>query len=74
MRTVVIDIVNEKVWKLLQDLEILKLIRFRKDVSGEGSFKSSVKLSNLRGRVSKQSESEIDRQLKALRGEWQKNF
>jgi hypothetical protein len=31
MKTVTIDILNNKVVKLLQDLEMLKLIRIRKD-------------------------------------------
>jgi hypothetical protein len=33
-----------------------------------------IKLSSLRGEVSKQTEEQIDQQLKELRGEWERNI
>ena len=67
MRTSTIDIINEKAIHLLQALELLKLIRLRKEKAGQkcsdwGKYK---------GAMSKQSISEVDQQLNELRNEWE---
>ncbi len=51
MRTVTIDIINEKVLNLLRDLELLKLIRLRKDNTQETAVTNWL---NYKGAMSKQ--------------------
>ena len=67
MRTITIDIINEKAIHLLQDLELLKLIRLRKEKSG----RKSTDWGKYKGAMSKQSISEVDQQLNELRNEWE---
>ena len=67
MRTIIIDIINEKAIHLLQDLELLKLIRLRKEKSG----RKRTDWGKYKGAMSKQSISELDQQLNELRNEWQ---
>ena len=69
MRTITIDIINEKVLNLLRDLEQLKLIRLRKEKPDEKQ--STPDWSKYKGAMSKQSKSEIDQQLNELRNEWE---
>lgn len=68
MQTVIIDILNQKAMRLLQDLELLQLIRLRKDktqaIVGYDGRK-------YKGAMSKQSTSEIDSQLNELRSGWE---
>ncbi len=64
MRTITIDIINEKAIHLLQDLELLKLIRIRKDKEG-------VDWGKYKGAMSKQPIIEVDQQLNELRREWE---
>lgn len=69
MQTVTIDIINDKAIKLLQDLELLQLIRLRKDKTAE-----KVPTNNFlkyKGILSKQSVSSIDNQLNELRNGWE---
>jgi len=69
MRTVTIDIINDKAIKLLQDLELLQLIRVRREKQQPGSdtnWKTKYK-----GAMQKQSLIEIDNQLKDLRNAWE---
>jgi hypothetical protein len=68
IQTVTIDIINENAMKLLQDLELLQLIRVHKekDISEKINWSSKYK-----GSVSKQSLSDIDDQLNQLRNQWQ---
>lgn len=69
MRTITIDIINKKVLNLLRELEQLKLIRVRKDRSGE---KPAVMNRNkYKGTMSKQPLNEINQQLNELRSEWE---
>ncbi|MEM9339268.1 MAG: hypothetical protein AAGA66_11105 [Bacteroidota bacterium] len=67
MRTITIDIINEKAIHLLQDLELLKLIRLRK----ENTSKERTDWGKYKGAMSKQSISEVDQQLNELRNEWE---
>ena len=69
MRTITIDIINEKVLNLLQDLELLELIRLRGDKPGEEP--AAVDWTEYKGAMSKQPLNEIDRQLNELRSEWE---
>ena len=69
MQTVTIDIINDKAIRLLQDLELLQLIRLRKDKSAE-----KVPTKNFlqyKGILSKQTVSSIDNQLNELRNGWE---
>jgi len=69
MRTVTLDILNDKAMKLLKDLESLKLIRLRKE---SVAVKSSDNLvSKYKGAMTKQSVEELEKQLNELRNEWQ---
>lgn len=67
MRTVTIDIINEKAIHLLQDLELLKLIRLRKEKAGQ----KGTDWGKYKGAMSKQPISEVDQQLNELRSEWE---
>jgi hypothetical protein len=70
MQTVTIDIINSKALKLLQDLELLKLIRVRKEKNSEVEIPNEWS-SKYKGAMSKQSKVEIDNQLNELRNEWE---
>jgi hypothetical protein len=69
MRTITIDIINEKALNLLRELELLKLIRLRKDKPGEKP--AAMDWTKYKGAMSKQPLSEIDHQLNELRSEWE---
>ncbi|MGZ3873623.1 MAG: hypothetical protein ACXVJD_11935 [Mucilaginibacter sp.] len=65
MDTVIIQLTNQKAYKLLQDMEELNLIKVLKD---------SPKISSLRGKIkARMSNDEIDAQLSAIRKEWQRD-
>jgi hypothetical protein len=68
MQTVTIDILNRKVVRLLQDLELMQLIRLRKDKLKTTNF--NIEISKYKGAMTKQPLSEIDKQLSELRNEW----
>ncbi len=70
MTTVTIDILNEKALNLLQDLELLKLIRLRKNKE-ESSVSGINMIAKYKGAMTRQSLHEIDQQLKNLRNEWE---
>lgn len=67
MRTITIDILNEKVLNILRDLEVLKLIRVRKEKTQNKP--TSVNWQKYKGAMSKQPIKEIDQQLNELRRE-----
>ncbi len=68
MRTITIDIINDKVLNLLRDLELLKLIRFRKDSTQQTTVTNWL---NYKGTMSKQPLDIIDRQINDLRNGWE---
>lgn len=68
MRTITIDIINEKAIHLLQDLELLKLIRLRKEKAVQ---KEDMDWGKYKGAMSKQPISEVEQQLNELRSEWE---
>jgi hypothetical protein len=64
METILIELTNQKAYKLLKDLEDLNIIKV---------LKQPASLSSLRGKIqTKMSSEDIDKQLDALRGEWQR--
>jgi hypothetical protein len=69
METVTIDILNRKAIKLLKELENLHLIRLRKDIKQPDS--SILSVGKYKGKMKKQSLTEIDEQLKELRSAWE---
>jgi hypothetical protein len=69
MRTITIDILNEKVLNLLRDLELLKLIRLHVDTHKSKS--TATHWLNYKGAMAKQTIEEIDQQLNELRNEWE---
>ena len=70
-KTVIIDVLNEKVLKLLQDLELLSLIHVHAgpvDPTIESKYLNPV--SKFKGAMTKQPMSEIESQINQLRSEW----
>lgn len=66
METYVIELTNQKAYKLLKELEDLNLIRM---------IKPSAKLSSLRKKIqTPMNDEDIDKQLKAIRDEWQRDI
>lgn len=69
MKTITIDIINKKAIKLLQDLELLQLIRMRKEKTPpEVAINWAAKY---KGAMTKQSLSDTDNQLKEIRNAWE---
>lgn len=66
MKTVTIDIINDKVLNLLRDLELMNLIKVRKEFEVE----KKKNLLDLKGAIRKQSINEVNKQLDELRNEW----
>ena len=62
MQTLTIDIINEKAIRLLQDLELLKLIRIRKE---QQPSVADVEAAKYKGAVTKQPLTDVDNQLTA---------
>lgn len=69
MQTVTIDIINNKALRLLQDLELLQLIRVRKGNEQTSNVSGSV--SKYKGAMTKQPVADIDNQLNELRNGWE---
>lgn len=69
MQTVTIDILNNKAIKLLQDLELLQLIRMRREKTKPTSSTNWV--DKYKGAMTKQPLSDIDNQLNELRNGWE---
>ncbi len=66
METYVIELTNQKAYRLLKELEDLNLIRV---------IKSSTNVSSLRKKIeTHMSNEDIDNQLKAIRDEWQRDI
>ena len=69
MQTVTIDILNNKAVKLLQDLELLQLIRMRREKAQPTTNVNWA--SKYKGAMTKQPLTDIDNQLNKLRNEWE---
>ncbi|MDQ0637351.1 hypothetical protein QF042_000916 [Pedobacter sp. W3I1] len=66
MDTLIIELTNQKAYKLLKELEELHLIRV---------IKKNIKTSELRNQIKNQMNAKaIDAQLNDLRGEWQRDI
>ncbi|SEL29742.1 hypothetical protein [Parapedobacter koreensis] len=66
MQTILVELKNQKAYRLLKELEDLQLIRL---------VKVPTKLSALRKQVkTPMAETEIDKQLTELRSEWQRDI
>ena len=69
MKTVTLDILDDKALNLLRDLEALHIIRIQSN--DEGSNSRSLNLAaKYSGKMTKQSTEEINKQLDDLRNEW----
>jgi len=68
MRTIKIDILNEKALNLLRNLELLKLIRLHKLQPENKSVEMD--WTKYKGLMSRQPLNDVDQQLNELRNEW----
>jgi hypothetical protein len=68
IQTVTIDILNEKALKLLEDLEVLQLIRMRKEKAQPATPNWAAKY---KGAMVKQDLTDVDNQLNELRNGWE---
>ena len=68
MQTITIDIINEKALRLLKELELLQLIRVRKEKAEQPATINFVKY---KGMLSQQPLTEVDQQLHELRNGWE---
>jgi hypothetical protein len=69
MQTLTIDIINDKAVKLIQDMELLKLIRVRK---GKAQKEEMINwASKYKGAMQKQPLNEVGDQLNDLRSSWE---
>ena len=68
IRTITIDIINEKAMKLLKDLELLRLIRLRREKTPPATTNWTLKY---KGAMSKQLLTDVDNQLNELRTGWE---
>jgi len=69
MQTLIIDIINDRALKLIQDMELLKLIRVRKEKVQQGEAINWI--AKYKGSMQKQPLDEIDDQLNDLRSSWE---
>lgn len=69
MKTITIDIINDKAIQLLQDLESLQLIRVRREKPLRE--KQTMWAAKYKGAMQKQPVIEIDNQLNDLRNAWE---
>jgi len=69
MQTLTIDIINDKVIKLLEDMELLQLIRLHHEKPEKPD--SLNRIGKYKGIMQKQDLAEIDKQLNDLRGAWE---
>ena len=69
MQTLTIDIINNKAVRLLHDLELLQLIRVRREK--QQAAIATDWASKYKGVMTKQSLTDVDNQLNELRSEWE---
>jgi len=68
MQTLTIDIINDQAVRLIQELELLKLIRVRKEKAPKEEVNLAIKY---KGAMKKQLLNEVDNQLNDLRNSWE---
>lgn len=64
METIIIELTNQKAYKILKDLEELNIIKVVKEPGALSSLRQKIQ--------TKMSNQEIDNQLNILRSEWQR--
>ncbi len=69
MQTITIDILNNKAIRLLQDLELLQLIRMRRENAQPGTAVNWA--AEYKGVMTKQPLADVDNQLNELRNGWE---
>jgi hypothetical protein len=69
IQNLTIDIIKEKAVKLIQDMELLKLIRIRKEKAYQE--KTLNRAAKYKGAMQKQQLNEVDDQLNELRKSWE---
>lgn len=69
MQTITIDIINNKALRLLQDLELLQLIRMRREKNPPATTTDWA--DKYKGAMTKQPLTDIDSQLNELRNGWE---
>lgn len=67
MQTITIDIINNKAVRLLQDMELLQLIRVRREKQQPATNWAA----KYKGAMTKQPLTDVDNQLNELRNEWE---
>ena len=67
MKTIVIDLINEKAIDMLKGMEALELIKVHQ---GEDKHYDPTKILSLAGKMTKQPMADIEQQLKSMRDEW----
>lgn len=68
MTTVTIDIINQKALRLLEDLELLQLIRMRREKKNDAGY---VDWKSYKGAMQKQPIEQVNQQLHQLRQDWE---
>ena len=68
MQTITIDIINENALRLLKELELLQLIRLRKEKAEQPAITNFAKY---KGMLSQQPLTEVDQQLHELINGWE---
>ncbi len=69
-QSIVIDILNQKAFKLLKDLEDLDLIRLKEGPAPQTDSALPDWASEFKGKMARQPLEEVERQLDELRKEW----
>jgi 5'-3' exonuclease len=70
MTTITIDILDDKALNLIKDLELLKIIRVRKDKKVVKSTSENL-IAKYKGAMVTQPVADVDKQLNDLRNEWE---
>jgi len=68
MKTITVDILQDKALNLLKDLEAMNVIRLHD--SEENNMQNLNRSSKYSGKMTKQPLDEVDKQLNDLRNEW----
>lgn len=69
MQTIIIDIINHKAVRLLHELELLQLIRVRREKQQTATLIDWT--AKYKGAMTKQPLTDVDNQLTELRNEWE---
>ena len=67
MKTITIDVLNDKVWELLKELEALKLVKFNRI---EKNPNKDRKASSYKGIITPESGAKLQESIRQSRTEW----